>query len=168
MSAFLKDDRIIIEDEKTASKLQQKSFGKKVGNGGRLELSLVEGLYLIGRGSITVTDGRNEVTADDIVKIAKEDDFGLKCKVYADLRERGHIVKTGFKFGAHFRVYGRGESISGHSKYLVHVVPETEVYPFHEVSRIVRLAHGVKKYIIFAVVDDEGDITYYKIERITP
>jgi tRNA-intron endonuclease len=142
MSAFLKDGRIIIEDKKTASKLQQKSFGKKVGNGGRLELSLVEGLYLVDRGS--------------------------KCKVYADLRERGHIVKTGFKFGAHFRVYGRGESITKHSKYLVHVVPETEVYPFHEVSRIVRLAHGVKKDIIFAVVDDEGDITYYKIERITP
>ncbi len=168
MSAFLKDDKIIIEDEKTASKLQQKSFGKKVGNGGRLELSLVEGLYLIDRGSITIVDGKREITVDDIIKIAKEDDFGLKCKVYADLRERGHIVKTGFKFGAHFRVYGRGESISEHSKYLVHVVPETAVYLFHEVSRIVRLAHGVKKDIIFAVVDDEGDITYYKIERVTP
>lgn len=168
MSAFLKEDRIIIEDEKTASRLLQKSFGKKVGNGGRLELSLVEGLYLIERGSITVTDGKREVTADDIIKIAKEEDFGLKAKVYADLRERGRIVKTGFKFGAHFRVYGKGESISEHSKYLVHVVPESDVYSFHEVSRIVRLAHGVKKDIIFAVVDDEGDITYYKIGRITP
>jgi tRNA-intron endonuclease len=168
MSAFLKEDRIIVDDEATASRLLQKSFGKRTGNGERLELSLIEGLHLIERGSITVTDGKNEVTADDIIKLAKEEDFQLKCKVYADLRERGHIVKTGFKFGAHFRVYGRGDSIEAHSKYLIHVVPENEIYSFQEVSRIVRLAHGVKKDIIFAVVDDEGDITYYKIERITP
>lgn len=167
MSIFLKDGRIIVEDEDAASRLLQKSFGKK-SKGGRLELSLVEGLYLIERGSITVTDGKHEVTSDDIVKIAAEEDFQLKAKVYADLRERGRIVKTGFKFGAHFRVYGRGESIEEHSKYLVHVVPESEVYSFNEVSRIVRLAHGVKKEILFAVVDDEGDITYYKIERMTP
>jgi tRNA-intron endonuclease len=168
MAVFLKEDRIIVDDEATASRLLQKAFGKRIGNGGRLELSLVEGLYLIDRGSITVTDGKHEVTSDDIIKIATEEDFQLKCKVYADLRERGHIVKTGFKFGAHFRVYGRGESISEHSKYLVHAVPESEVYSIHEVSRIVRLAHGVKKDVLFAVVDDEGDITYYKIERITP
>jgi tRNA-intron endonuclease len=168
MSIFLKEDRIIVEDEKTASRLLQKAFGKRTGNGGRLELSLVEGLYLIDRGSITVMDGEHEVTTKDIIKIAKEEDFQLKCKVYADLRERGHIVKTGFKFGAHFRVYGKGDSITDHSKYVVHAVPESEVYSFFEVSRIVRLAHGVKKDVLFAVVDDEGDITYYKIERTTP
>ncbi len=106
MSIFLKEDRIIVDDEKAASRLLQKAFGKKAGNGGRLELSLVEGLYLIDRGSITVTDGEREVTTDDIIKIATEEDFQLKFKVYADLRERGHIVKTGFKFGAHFTVYG--------------------------------------------------------------
>ena len=168
MSIFLKEDRIIVDDEKAASRLLQKAFGKKAGNGARLELSLVEGLYLIDRGSITVMDGEHEVTAKDLIKIAKEEDFQLKFKVYADLRERGHIVKTGFKFGAHFRVYGKGDSITDHSKYVVHVVPESEVYSFHEVSRIVRLAHGVKKDVLFAVVDDEGDITYYKIERVTP
>jgi tRNA-intron endonuclease len=167
MSAFLKEDRIIIEDKKVASRLNSKSFGKK-SSGGRLELSLIEGLYLLERGSISVKDGKGDVSAEDIVKIAKEDDFQMRYKVYQDLRERGHIVKTGFKFGAHFRAYGKGKSISDHSKYLVHVVPESEIYSFHEVSRIVRLAHGVKKEILFAVVDDEGDITYYKIERVTP
>jgi len=168
MVIFLKEDRIIVDDEAVASRLLQKGFGKQTGVGGRLELSLIEGLYLIGRESINVTKGKREVTPEDIIKIAAEEDFQLKYKVYADLRERGHIVKSGFKFGAHFRVYGRGESISEHSKYLVHAVPESEVYSFHDVSRIVRLAHGVKKKILFAVVDDEGDITYYKIERITP
>ncbi len=168
MSIFLKEDRIIVDDEAAASRLLQKGFGKQGGVGGRLELSLIEGLYLIDRGSIKVMKGKRNVAPDDIIKAATEEDFQLKYKVYADLRERGHIVKTGFKFGAHFRVYGRGESLSGHSKYLVHAVPESDVYSFHEVSRIVRLAHGVKKQILFAVVDDDGDITYYKIERVTP
>lgn len=168
MAIFLKEDRIIVDDVPAAGRLLQKGFGKKVGPGGMLELSLIEGLYLLGRGSIEITDGEREISAGDIIKIALEEDFQMKYKVYSDLRERGHIVKTGFKFGAHFRVYERGESLSSHSKYLVHAVPEKEVYSFHEVSRIVRLAHGVKKEILFAVVDEEGDITYYKIERVTP
>jgi tRNA-intron endonuclease len=168
MAIFLKEDRIIVDDETVASRLLQKAFGRKTGTGGMLELSLIEGLYLISRGSIKVMDGEREVTQEDIIKIAKEEDFQLKYKVYADLRERGYIVKSGFKFGAHFRVYERGEALSEHSRYLVHAVPESDIYSFHEVSRTVRLAHGVKKDILFAVVDDEGDITYYKIERITP
>lgn len=167
MAVFLKEDRIIVEDEAAASRLSQKAFGRQTG-AGRLELSLIEGLYLVDRGTITVTDGEREVATDDIIKIAKEEDFQLRYKVYADLRERGYIVRTGFKFGAHFRVYERGDSLSEHSKYLVHAVPESDVYSFHEVSRTVRLAHGVKKDILFAVVDEEGDVTYYKIERITP
>lgn len=168
MAIFLKEDRIVVDDEAAASRLLQKGFGKRTDMGGRLELSLIEGLYLVDRGSITVMKGKREVSSADIVKIAAEEDFQLRYKVYADLRERGHVVKTGFKFGAHFRVYGRGESLSGHSKYLVHAVPESAVYSFHDVSRIVRLTHGVKKEILFAVVDDEGDITYYNVKRVTP
>ncbi len=31
---------------------------------------------------------------------------------YRDLRNRGFIVKSGFKFGTHFRVYERGVIVS--------------------------------------------------------
>jgi tRNA-intron endonuclease len=32
----------------------------------------------------------------------------------------------------------------------------------------VRVAHGVNKYLLLAVVDEENDITYYNIEWTRP
>jgi tRNA-intron endonuclease len=93
----------------------------------------------------------------------------LKYLTYSDLRSRGYLVKTGLKFGAHFRVYARGEAPGEtHSAYLVHAIPESHKFTSTELARAVRLAHSVRKNILFAVVDDEGDITYYSIARETP
>lgn len=166
MTATLIEDRVIVDDEATIIKLRNKGFGKLLED--KLELSFLEGLYLIDRGSLKILDKGREVTRKDILKKVGEEEFLLRYKVYKDLRERGYIVKTGFKFGAHFRVYERGNSLKEHSKYLVHAIPENRTIAFPEVARAIRLAQGVKKVMIFAVVDDEGDITYYSIDRMTP
>lgn len=166
MDAVLKEDKVFIEDEATVTRLHQKGFGKR--KEGKLELSLLEGLFLMERESIKILEDSKECTREDILSKVDEEDFLLRYNVYKDLRERGYIVKTGFKFGAHFRVYGRGESLQEHSRFLVHAVKESGVMSFPELSRAVRLAQGVKKTMIFAVTDDEGDITYYSVDRITP
>ena len=166
MNAIIADNIVYIDDEPTISRLDQKGFGKRVK--GKLKLSLLEALFLLERESIKVSDKGRICSSEDILKKVKEEEFNLRYGVYKDLRDRGYIVKTGFKFGAHFRVYERGDSIKDHSRYLVHAVKEEDVLSFPELSRIVRLAHGVRKTIIFAVIDDEGDITYYNVARITP
>ena len=81
-------------------------------------------------------------------------------------RKRGYVVKSGFKFGAHFRVYDRGQ-VPGkdHSNFLVHGISEGKTFSFPEVSRAVRLAHSVRKRFIYAIVDDDGSLTYYKLLR---
>jgi tRNA-intron endonuclease len=163
MHAYKIKDKIIIEDEKSASRLYQKGFGKKSGN--KLELSLIEGLFLLERGSIKIRIGDKIATPKDILEA--DENFAIKYRVYKDLREKGLIVKTGFKFGAHFRVYDRSEYPSQHSKYLVHAVTEDKFFSFPEIARAVRLARAVNKTMVFAVVDHEGDITYYSVGRIT-
>ncbi len=35
-------------------------------------------------------------------------------------------------------------------------------------SSYVRVAHGVNKNLMLAVVDEEGDITYYNVEWVRP
>jgi tRNA-intron endonuclease len=166
MEASLVEDKIIVDDQPSIDRLHQKGFGKKVED--KLELSLLEGLFLLERESLKIFENKKEVAKKDILKRVEEKEFMLRYRVYKDLRERGYIVKTGFKFGAHFRVYERGEFLTEHSKYLVHAVPENYVISFPEMARAIRLTQGVKKKIMFAVVDDEGDITYYMVERITP
>jgi tRNA-intron endonuclease, archaea type len=161
MDAILIDDRIIVEDKKAISRLVQRGFGKVREK--KLELSLVEGLFLVENGTLEVNGDIKEITGR-----MDDEEFQIKYRVYKDLRERGYVLKTGFKFGAHFRVYEKGKSLDGHSKYLVHAVTENHAMSFIEVSRAVRLAQGVKKQMMFAVVDDDGDITYYLVDRITP
>ncbi len=166
MDAIIIDDRIIVEDKKAISRLVQRGFGKVKEK--QLELSLIEGLFLLESGTLKINGDIGDIREIKERFWKADDEFQMRYRVYKDLRERGYIVKTGFKFGAHFRVYDRGKSLDGHSRYLVHAVPENYSLSFTEVSRAVRLAQGVKKEMIFAVVDDDGDITYYSVDRITP
>jgi tRNA-intron endonuclease len=166
MVAKLVESRVVVDGKPDVDRLLQKGYGRKSND--KLELSLLEALYLMERGSLELEiDGRPAVSSDLMDRI-EDKDFTLKYRVYSDLRERGYITKTGFKFGAHFRVYERGGYPSEHSKYLVHCVTEGDTLSFPELSRAVRLAEGVKKTLVFAVVDEEGDVTYYSVNRMTP
>ncbi|MCL4342014.1 MAG: tRNA-intron lyase [Candidatus Thermoplasmatota archaeon] len=82
--------------------------------------------------------------------------------VFQDLVSRGFIVRTGFKYGANFRIYGK--SLSQHAEFLVHVIDGTEEW--YKISRAVRVAQGVRKEMIFAGYSDEGKIGYIRIVRV--
>jgi tRNA-intron endonuclease len=146
-------------------------FGKPL-TGGKLQLAPVELLYLMDAEKVTVVDEDDKKLNFKAVveRFAETDpDLMLKYIAYSDLRSRGYIVKTGLKFGAHFRVYDRGEKPGeAHSKFLVQAVPEGIKLTPTEIARAVRLAHSVRKKIFWAVVDEDGDITYYLITRERP
>ncbi len=170
-SGKLIGSRVIVPDEKEANSLYQKSFFGDMQKGGKLNLTLVEALYLIEREKLDVKKGKKKLSFEDLMETAvKEDPLAyVQYVAYDDLRERGYIVKTGFKFGAHFRIYKRGD-IPGeaHSAYMVHCLPENFQMSMIEISRIVRLGHSVKKKMWLAIVDNEGDLTYYEVKRIKP
>jgi len=172
VEAQLYKGKIIVWDEAQANQLYQRgSYGKPL-SGGRLQLASVEAFYLLEGGKIHVVgeDGKKLKFKDLSDKFTEGDpEVMLKYSVYADLRSRGYIIKTGLKFGAHFRVYERGEKPGeAHSKFLVHAVPEGIKLTPTELARAVRLAHSVRKAILWAIVDDEGDVTYYALTRERP
>jgi tRNA-intron endonuclease len=168
--ATLLEDRVVLWDEEASRRLHEKGFyGKPVG--GRLQLSLVESLYLLEKGLIQLKDRSKEtVNLEGLRDLARgiEDDFDLKYRVYKDLRERKLVVKTGFKFGTHFRVYRNVESPEKvpHSEYLVHTVPQNYVFRLPVISRAVRLAHSVRKQMVFAFLN--GDVGYLEMRRLKP
>ena len=102
-------------------------------------------------------------------KIIQNEDLFYRYIVYQDLRNRGYIVKTGFKYGSEFRLYERGKSPgNGHSDFVVRVLTENQDISVLNFSSYVRVAHGVNKKLLLAVVDDEQDITYYNVEWTRP
>ncbi|MBI2578556.1 MAG: tRNA-intron lyase [Candidatus Aenigmarchaeota archaeon] len=144
----------------------------------RLELALVEACLLLKRGRIRVFDSsKKQITFDELFRHSSALDkrFTERYRVYEDLRERGLLVRTGFKFGCDFRVYERGvqlkkgpKSAKEHTKWIVFSVPEDFTMSFQELSRSVRLAHNIRARMLWAIVDNEGDVTYYAITRHKP
>ena len=104
------------------------------------------------------------MTAETLLDAVAEVDIEIREKerVFSDLRDKGYIPRTGYKFGHHFRVYSGKKS---HSEMLVHAVPAGTSTPMSAVSRSVRLAHSVKKKMLFACVHNTG-IRYVEFGRI--
>lgn len=167
-SAHLLDDRATVLDEAQAARLYAQGFyGKMVGP--RLQLSLLETSYLLHAEAIELrrADTNRAVTQAALRAQARrlQPDFDLRLRVYEDLKARGIVAKTGFKYGSHFRAY-EGDPDRVHAKYLVHALPAGHRGMWPEVSRAVRLAHGVKKDLLFASVGEE--VSYLKLERVRP
>ena len=177
------ENRVIVPGEAGVQLYVESGFGKPLPEDkpGRLELELVEAAYLVEKGKLKVfnKEGRKKhsLKFEDVMKAGAEGttQFHAQFMVFRDLRDRGYVVKTGFKFGAHFRVYERGvKLVAGpkapheHTKFVVHCVPEEAAFSLPEMSRAVRLAHNIRATFVWAVVDKEGEPTYYEIKRLTP
>lgn len=162
------ENRVVVFDEKLAENLHDKEFfGKPFGNG--LQLSLVEALYLLEKNVINIqTSDSKKLSKKEFKKVINkmQSDINLRYLVFCDLKKRGLIVKTGFKFGTHFRAYTKkpGET---HAEYLAHVVDKSFKSIWADISRAVRLAHSVNKEIVFARVDS-AKIDYIKFGRLRP
>jgi tRNA-intron endonuclease len=129
----------------------------------RLLLSPVEALHLMRMGSLSLRGDGSSLAPEAYLEIALPSDPELaeKAAVYADLRGHGYIPRTGYKFGHHFRVYAKDKS---HSDLLVHAIPRGRTLAVSVISRSVRLAHSVKKKMLFACVHPSG-IRYIEFGR---
>lgn len=155
-----------------ANELYSKSRFGFINNEKHLQITLYEALYLIEKGNLKVFDKKgNEIGFTEFIKKAskQEKNFWTKYCVFKDLRKIGYIVKTALKFGADFRVYDKGiKPGEDHAKWIVYPVKESDTITWYEFSAKNRVAHSTKKHLLIAVVDGEGDVTYYEISWKRP
>lgn len=168
--ALFLSDRVLVLDDCEAQMLHNvEFFGKLVG--ASLQLSLLETAYLMELGHIKVKSAKTGrfMRPDTFKKEARkaQPDFDLRLQVYKDLKQKGVLVKTGFKYGSHFRAY-TGDPENNHAKYLIHSLPEDYVGMWAEISRAVRLAHGVKKEILLGHHKGKTGVEYLRLSRIRP
>jgi tRNA-intron endonuclease len=165
--AALLGDRVAVWD--APSELYERGFyGQPLDeDAGDLQLSLLEAAHLAERGVLDVPGGPEAVI--DRGRDVEGDRFDRRLAVYRGLRRRGVVPKTGFKFGADFRTYADVTSVEelGHSELLVRVLPTDHVFQPRDLALDVRLAHGVRKTMVFAL--SEGDeVEWLAVERLTP
>jgi len=157
---FFADDRItVIEDAEIGRRLYETYWFGQYGSykaeerGRLLKLDKFEALFLMKRGDLTL---RGMKQTDLERELDNDPDFESMYSVYDDWRMAGFVIKTGFKFGTHFRVYFPGASPKKggdwvHSKHVLHVFPRTKKMIIAEWARAIRVAHGVKKTFILAI-----------------
>ncbi len=167
---WLAEDRVTVHDPVAVAELgRELAYGSRVGD--RLELSLLEAAYLVEAGQLRLRDARSgrEVAPERLARRARRLDrrFDERLAAYRDLRGRRLVVKTGFKYGAHFRAYPRNPE-HAHARYLVQAVPADHRATWPEVAGNVRVAQGVRKEFVVAGVAPSRPVRFVSLERIRP
>ena len=151
----------VIDDEPVGKELYERhwfgQFGtyKSEQRGKLSKLDAYETLFLVHHAHMRLENADEAA----VVRAAKRQhkDFLHLYEVYEDWRLRGFVLKTGFKFGTHFRLYFPGASPSRegkewiHSKHVVHCFPRASKLLISEWARAIRVAHSVKKTFVLAI-----------------
>jgi len=170
--AKLSGERVLLPSSDAARDLSNQSRFGTILAGGKVQLSLLEAVYLEEREKLIINDGRGrKLNHEQLIIAGKkiEKAFWIKYCVFKDLRSRGYIVKTALKFGADFRVYDRGvKPGEDHARWIVYPVHEGGHLTWYEFAAKNRVAHSTKKRLLIAIVDEEGDVTYYEIKWMRP
>jgi tRNA-intron endonuclease, archaea type len=167
---WLSVDRVTVHDPTAVEELGKAlAYGSRVGD--RLELSLLEAAYLASSGQLTLKEAQSGRTVpfERLEARARRLDPGFpeRLAAYRDLRARQLVVKTGFKYGAHFRAYPRNPE-HAHARYLVQAVPDAHRSRWPTIAGGVRVAQGVRKEFLLAGVADSGSVRFLSLERIRP
>ncbi len=166
-TAYLVGDRVVVFDDETAREIYaQGYFGHPLGvtkpKGPEdvkapLALSPLEALYLVEKGMLEVLDiaTLKKLSFEDLMKTwSTVEMLKERYKVYKELRDKGFIVRSGLKYGSDFTIYEFGPGID-HAPYVVEVrVKDEEIDPA-DIIRSGRVAHGVRKKYIMAIVEDD-------------
>jgi tRNA-intron endonuclease len=148
--AWVLRDRAVLWDPALAAARKGEHLGRPLGDA--LQLSLTEALWLAEHEGLALRDARTgrAMSADALRAHASklQRDFELRHDAYGELRRRGLVVKTGFKYGTHFRAYARSPE-EAHAEYLAHALPEGFTCPWPDIAGTIRLAHSVRKTILF-------------------
>ncbi len=159
---FFENDLITVLDDESAGKQLYENywlgqFGTyKAAHRGRIsKLDIFETIFLLKHGMLKLKNAvlkKVERTARKRIKY-----FDDMYAVYEDWRNSAYVVKTGFKFGTHFRIYFPGASPvkTGdewmHSRHVIHVFSRRNKLLISEWARAIRVAHSVKKTFILAL-----------------
>jgi len=168
----LAGDKVLTEVSDASRELYNQSrYGALLDNG-KLQLSLIEALYLMEKGTIEIYRSKTKrFDSESFSKKAKklEPNFWVRYSVFKDIRNRGYIIKTALKFGADFRVYDRGvKPGEDHAKWIVYPVYEGSTLTWYEFAAKNRVAHSTRKRLLLGVVDDEGDVSYWETRWLRP
>lgn len=163
------EDKVIVEDATAAKEIFDSGWYGNLTNE-KLELGFAEALLLQERGRLDIMqEGKKMKFADFYHFCSRNRRFASLYSVYKDLRERGLPVRIGFK-GSDFRVYERGAKPekAENVKWIVFVAGEDYPCGLDLLERATKLAQNIRTVALWAIVDNDGEPTYYILNELNP
>lgn len=137
-SAALLDDRVLVSDAQACDALAAAFVGTAHPAGRVLSLTEAEALRRLGALDLEPLEDHAR---------ARQPHFSAALAAYEALRAAGVVARSGFRFGTHLRGY-RTDPDNVHADWLIHCAQDALHWP--DLSRGVRLAHGVRKTFLIA------------------
>ncbi len=158
----------IVSPEEYSKILQSGPFGTLIQD--QYVLTPIECMYLLFKNKIFLIDSDGSpISIHQLLKIMlpQDKDIWTKFLVYFDLRSRGYSVKQGFGPGISFRLYPRGSRLGDDTaKMLIYILTDGDSISLDELERITKLSTSSRKKLIFALINPQGEITYYKVSQV--
>ena len=156
-------DHVFVRDPKEGNQIYNRGYYGEPLSGGGLRLQLVESVFLVEEERLTVTCDGREMGIDALIEYANslQPEFEINYMAYRDLRKRGYVVRSG-PIG--FKTYPRGGG-PGKAPSTCWVRPLSERAGLQIATLLNQLkdAENTRKSLMVAIVDEEGDVTYYAI-----
>ncbi|MFX0140696.1 MAG: tRNA-intron lyase [Candidatus Hodarchaeota archaeon] len=169
VDALYEGGQVVIPVNKAEFFIEHGYYGTKQDDGS-LTLDQVETVLLLERNRIKIFNkvGKEYQYEEMINKfIESNPDFWVNYLVYKDLRGRGYIVRPGFGEASAYRIYGRGAKVGVNpSKFVVSIITEGLSLNLMDLDKIVKAAKSIRKNLVLAVVDRQGEVTYYKCNAV--
>ena len=168
--AFIVGSSVIVRDDVDAV-YGRVFYGTRLQDG-TLSLSPVETMFLLERNRIELLYEKDGAQIDLYQYLqrsfASQPELWTHYLVYRDLRSRGYIVKEGLSEEIPFRVYPRGSEVGKDtSKYLIYIVKEGVPIELTKLDKATTTARGVGKKLILAVLNRQGEATYYQVSQVS-
>jgi len=167
LSGRLENDKVIVK-ENGEETFNSGWYGKF--ENGVLELDFIEALSLMEREKLELHSHKDIVNFREFYNHCYNGNpkFSALYTVYRDLRERGLTVRLGFK-GTDLRVYDRGAKPDKKTDVKWIVFIESEDYPceLSKLGKLMGLAENIRAVALWAVVDNDSDVTYYIVQDKT-
>jgi len=155
--------------EEDADRISRQGFYGVRLDDGRLELESVELIHLIDWKRIVAKNAAGKrIQMSHIVSVLMErnPELWVNYLVFRDLRSRGFAVRQGFGGGLGFRVYARGDKPgTTPAKQLIYVLKEGVPIALDELDRVTEAASAARKKLVFAIVDQNGEVNYYRVSQ---
>ena len=170
MPGILVDDVVEVRDQSEGSRLYTRGNYGYPRSGGGVDLDLVEATYLVECRRLEVLGSDGVIPYEELFALsaAAVDGFDIKYLVYRDLRQRGFIAK--YESGDYdISVFPRGKTMSNsRPEFMVRAVSERSAIDITTFIREVSDISERKKKLLYGVVDEEGDLTYYIMSMRDP